>query len=312
MMAMKLIRLPLMTALFVAGLAASTAASADSARFDKMVAFGDSLMDPGNAYARLGQVSRKPYEPVPLYPYNIGAFHYSNGKTWIEQLGSWLGLGNSAGPATKSTIKASNFAFGGATARNGASTLPSANEQIALYFAKGEPVSADTLFVYGFGGNDVRHALATQDPTIIQEAIYDTATNLLTLCVAGARTLLVANTPNVGITPALRSLGPAAAYSATNTAAILNAGVSQAIEEIVKPNCPATTVILLDTFALTNQVAADPSAFGFTSLEPCLKFGASDNAICKNPNGHFFWDGIHPTRTGHALLASEALAAVTD
>lgn len=305
-------RMPLVAVVLFAALGAGASAWAETARYDKIVAFGDSLMDPGNVYAKTGQVSKKPYEPVPSYPYAIAAFHYSNGHTWIEQLGRWLGLGTSAEAAFKDPIKASNFAFGGATARNGASTFPSANEQIALYFSRGEPVSANTLFVYGFGGNDVRQALVAQDPSIIQAAVYDSVTNLLTLCGAGARTVLIANTPDVGLTPALRALGPIAAGAATNAAAMLNEGLIQALEGIVKPNCPATTFIVLDTFALVNQVATDPSGYGFSSLEPCLNFGVSDNAICEDPNGHFFWDGLHPTRTGHTLLASEALSAVTD
>ena len=31
--------------------------------------------------------------------------------------------------------------------------------------------------------------------------------------------------------------------------------------------------------------------------------GVKGNAKCSNPNDYLFWDGIHPTTVGHALLA---------
>jgi len=51
-----------------------------------LVFFGDSLSDPGNHYIAFGQVSRPPYQPVPIYPYAFGGHHFSNGDTWAEDL----------------------------------------------------------------------------------------------------------------------------------------------------------------------------------------------------------------------------------
>lgn len=54
--------------------------------YDRIVTFGDSLSDPGNAYLLTGEVVVRPFEPIPSAPYLIGHFHFTNGPTWIEQL----------------------------------------------------------------------------------------------------------------------------------------------------------------------------------------------------------------------------------
>lgn len=60
----------------------------------------------------------------------------------------------------------------------------------------------------------------------------------------------------------------------------------------------------LDVFGLLNQIVADPDSAGIeNAIESCLSFGVVGKAICRQPNRHLFWDAVHPTRTGHAVLA---------
>src|SRR5688572_23083074 len=84
-------------------LAAPGLAAAQSS-FSRIVVFGTSLSDPGNAFALAGGTNTPPdysVDPflVPDRPYSRGGHHFSNGATWIEQLGGALGLANSAHPA---------------------------------------------------------------------------------------------------------------------------------------------------------------------------------------------------------------------
>src|SRR6266403_2992286 len=60
--------------------------------FRRIVAFGTSLSDPGNAFALTGQANTPPYDDpqlldpvslVPGAPYVIGGHHFSNGATWV-------------------------------------------------------------------------------------------------------------------------------------------------------------------------------------------------------------------------------------
>jgi phospholipase/lecithinase/hemolysin len=50
---------------------------------------------------------------------------------------------------------------------------------------------------------------------------------------------------------------------------------------------------------------------GLTNVEDaCLTFGVVRNPFCQTPNRYLFWDGIHPTRAGHAILADTAARAL--
>ena len=207
----------------------SGTALAQAADFERVVAFGDSLMDSGNAFILTGNTATPPFAPVPSAPYAIGGHHFSNGRTWVEELGKNLHLQRSTGPSARNQSVFSNYAIGGSRARDGAAG-PSASQQVMQYFAyTGGSASADTLYAIGFGGNDIRDALEG-DPALAGQVIFAAAT----------------------------------------------------------------------------AIFAYPACFGFVDAQPCLAFGTTSNAICSNPNSTFFWDAIHPTRAGHALVAEEA------
>ena len=56
---------------------------------------------------------------------------------------------------------------------------------------------------------------------------------------------------------------------------------------------------------------ADPAAAGLTNVsDPCLTFGVGSAAVCATPQRYLFWDGIHPTATGHAVISDAALLTV--
>ncbi len=72
--------------------------SAQSATFDSIVAFGDSLSDKGNLYSLTGDT----IPPSP--PYYQGRF--SNGPVWVEDVAKYLG------------IPLADYALGGANTDN--------------------------------------------------------------------------------------------------------------------------------------------------------------------------------------------------
>jgi phospholipase/lecithinase/hemolysin len=287
----------------------SGTALAQAAEFERVVAFGDSLMDSGNAFILTGNSATPPFAPVPSAPYAIGGHHFSNGRTWVEELGKNLHLQASTGPSARNQSVFSNYAIGGSRARDGAAG-PSASQQVMQYLAyTGGSASADTLYAFGFGGNDVRDALEG-DPALAGQVIFAAATaindNLLALCQSGARHIMLSNVANVGITPALQAVGEPAVSYAAYFSDLLNDIVEQGIAGVVQPSCPDTRFYVLDLFGLSTAIFAYPAGFGFVDAQPCLAFGTTSNAICSNPNSKFFWDAIHPTGAGHALVAEEA------
>ena len=93
--------------------------------FDRLVVFGTSLSDPGNAFALYGGTNTPhDYEvdpllvPNPTVPYVRGGHHFSNGATWVEQFARPWGLAGTVRPGFQaSDVMATNFAVGGARAR---------------------------------------------------------------------------------------------------------------------------------------------------------------------------------------------------
>ena len=102
--------------------------SATQSPFSRIVVFGQSLSDPGNAFALRGGTNTPPdyiLDPllVPGAPYARGGHHFSNGATWVEQFARSLGLAGSVRPAYQSSSDATNFAVAGARAREDGSNV---------------------------------------------------------------------------------------------------------------------------------------------------------------------------------------------
>jgi len=69
---------------------------------------------------------------------------------------------------------------------------------------------------------------------------------------------------------------------------------------------PGIDVKTLDLYALLNEVIANPSSFGIINTEDAC---VTPNVIqykCKKPDTYLFWDGIHPTKAVHAIMAQRA------
>jgi len=283
---------------------------------NRFIAFGDSLTDPGNAYAATGVISTAPFSLIPSAPYASHTF--SNGPTWAEWLAFTLGSPESGAAAFVAPGAFTNYAVGGARARSGSGSFDLTAE-VSLFLADygGQACSAPTYILW-IGGDDLRDALTAlataANPAdgqaaalaIIGSAISGIAANVEALYASGARKFLILTAPDVSHAPAVRLEGPAAIAAGAQLSAGFNQALGAAIAQLQA--LPGVDIGTYDENVLTAAIIANPAEFGLRNVtDPCLQFGVVQNAVCARPWQYLFWDGIHPTAAGHLIVASAVL-----
>jgi phospholipase/lecithinase/hemolysin len=303
----------LLIALVTCAFAAPTLARAQGT-VSSVVTFGDSLSDSGNAFA-LQRVNNTPpaYSVntllIPDDAYARGGHHFTNGPTWVELLARSMGLASNADPAFRNADpRATNYAVGGARASNEGKNIDLPNQVQDFLEDFAGSAASNALYVIEIGGNDVRDALAAlgagQDPApIIAAGVAAVAANISGLYQADARKFLVWNVGNIGLTPAVRALGPGAVFAAGQLTQSYNTNLEGALTTLAP--LPGITILEFDLYGTLNAIVADPATFGLTDVvDPCISPKDSP-FVCRNPDQYLFWDGIHPTEAGHAILAHD-------
>ena len=277
-----------------------TALPASASLYDSLVVFGDSLSDSGNNALVIGSnagqtISGNTY--VPSQPYGSGV--YSNGPVWASNAAATLGV-----PLQPSLPGGTNYAFGGATTGPAGSGFPYSLLTQANQYLGAHTVSANALYVIAGGGNDARAALgaiAACSGVCLGPTVATTATQYAAnvgaivnaLQAGGAQHIIVWNTPNLGLAPAVAAAG--ASGLGTFLAASMNAALAAQL-------AGESGVTTFDIFGLGTSIALNPGAFGFTDVSNAC--GAIVGANC---NTYAYWDGIHPTAAAHAVIADAFL-----
>ena len=142
---------------------------------------------------------------------------------------------------------------------------------------------------------------------VMEDALTSILTNIGVLYQAGARRFLVWNVPNVALTPAIRTLDaqfPGLAQLAAGLTVVFNDGLEAGLGQV--ESLPEIDLRRFDAFQKLNDLTAHPEAFGLVNVTTaCITPNVAPFA-CDEPDQYLFWDGIHPTRGVHALLALEA------
>lgn len=319
--------------LFVLTMAAPYAATGQTAP-KHVVVFGDSLSDPGNAFTLLGATNTPPdysVDPflVPDRPYARGGQHFSNGATWVEQLARPLALAGEAGPALRSASPLpANYAVGGARAREDGTNFNLPQQVSAFLNDRGGAARSDALYVVVIGGNDVRDALVAFVGTlqaggtqaqaqaaaeaVLGDAVASIGAQMQTLVAAGARAFLVWKIPNIGLTPAIRALG-----SLNPALPLVGDGLTKAFNAAVEAHVftplqgAGLPIVRFDAYQVLVDVVAQPTNFGLTDVTHACITPSVAPFECQRPDDFFFWDGIHPTAAGHAIIAQRAVSLIT-
>lgn len=301
--------------------------------FNTVVVFGDSLSDTGNiahlTQGASGGTVRYPSD-IPTLGLDYTNGRFTDGKdtqpaatayfgVWIEQLAASF----AAKPAvTNSLDGGTNYAYGDATTAAGTTTvtegplsitLHNMGQQLTDYLGQSPaPVpNATTLYVLWGGSNDIYQAVsaattAGTNPTTAATAAATTAvTNeagyIQQLIARGATNFLVVNVPPLGGVPS---------YAGTATATALNTGsaafaaaLPQALASLKSASAASGITVNFyqtDVFTQFTGIAGSPILVGLSNVT------AAAQNIAASPDTYLIWDGLHPTTTGHHLVAELA------
>jgi len=277
------------------------AAATLTGSYSGLVVFGDSLSDNGNIFAQSGGTFPPP-------PYDAGRF--SNGPVWNDPL---IAAFQASGQG------AVNLAFGGARAQTNADAVPDFGAQIALY----KSTDLDLLFDHDalvsvfFGGNDLRDVVFAAAGAFVGGATTETidaiilsgatsaaravGTGIEALADLDLANFAVWNAPNLGLVPEVTAFGPLVSGFGTQAAIDFNAALGAELARI-RASRPTLALTTVDLFATITAAVADPTSVGLVDVTtPCL---SATFAACAAPDTTLFWDTIHPTAAGHALLTA--------
>jgi len=285
----------LFAAAFVTSCSIALASTLSPGQVSQIVAFGDSLSDPGNAsIATFGAVPGPGYatRTVTGVPFPVG--YFTNPQTgtgpsglWIDQFAAKLGVSDPS-PAL-APLGGSNYAVGGAL--TGSASLGDMQNQVNLFLAT-HPASASATALYTLwgGSNDI---FAAQNPITAADNI---AAQIKQLAADGGQNFLWLDLPNLGQNPSLN--GNPAASAATLA--------SQAFDQewaiqVSNLDSLGINVIGVNVDTLFNDILANPAAYGFSNVA-----NACNTTPGCNPNAFLYWDGLHPTTYADSLVANLA------
>jgi outer membrane lipase/esterase len=204
---------------------------APASTYTSLVVFGDSLSDNGNNALAIGTqpgqiITGNTY--VPTFPYASST--YSNGPVWATDAAATLGV-----TLAPSIAGGTDFAYGGATTGPSGNGFPFSLLTQANQYLASNVISPTALYVIAGGGNDARAALTTIpgcSPACIGPTVAATAATFAAnigtivdqLQAAGAQHIIVWDTPNLGLAPAVVAGGGASL--GTLLAASMNAALA--------------------------------------------------------------------------------------
>ncbi len=296
-------------------------------KYTALYAVGASLSDTGNACAA------SPSSCPPSPPYAVGVA--SNGTLWIQTVAANYRV--AANPSLKG---GTNYAYGGA--RTGAvpspvagapaltGTVPSMVQQIDTYLAttslRADPSALYVVDASTFGNNFNAAATAATQAGLSGAALQTYFTNVTAAAVgdvvgivnklyfAGARNVLVVNSPDIGATPLLTGNGAAPTNPNAAAATQLSGGFNQNLAAqfgVFAPSWQGMSVKTFDAFVFGRTIAANPAANGYTNVTQACFLPPSTSLpsgfLCTTPGSYFYWDTFHPTAFTGGKVAQQVI-----
>jgi phospholipase/lecithinase/hemolysin len=189
--------------------------------------------------------------------------------------------------------------------------------QIGL-FQPSAAYGSSPLFMVQGGANDMFLGFALEQlapgsqnfNAIVGTAVNNMAGNISALVGKGAKTIMVSNMPDLGLTPFAQGAGAGFAAQATALTNGFNTALAAAVGGIDASLGADYNIFIFDSAGFGRDAIANKPGGLVNVTDACL---ASAGAVASNCAGYLFWDGVHPTGLAHALtgeaLYSAAMAA---
>jgi Ca2+-binding RTX toxin-like protein len=297
--------------------------------FSGVYVFGDSLVDPGNAYEAAKTLGQIPGLPLPgaAPTAEDGYFlhRFTDGYNFADLVANkFLGVpqkttfpyglkdpvfGIPIPVGSRPDGNNLSFAYGGAQIRGG-EPIPDFDKQTDAYrnFPSGDP---NALYLVTFGGNDVRELVPEDGNPVtgdeaseaLSAAAVEMADEVQQLFQFGARHILVTGVPDVGVVPEYAgSVNEASRRAlATDYSHRLDALVKNALSHMVLPEGSRLYSYSLMDYA--SSVFADPAAHQFFNLTDPRQEVQPDQLGAAG-SGFLFFDKVHPSAQAHAQVAA--------
>lgn len=213
-------------------------------------------------------------------------------------------------------------------------------EQVNAFISEpNQDASGDALYALFIGGNDVADAVralgcdqtgAISVQAIIGGALTSVRDNIIALYTQGARKFVVLNSPDLGLTPAFTPPlnSELASFFGSCFSQLYNFGTLGGSP--ISPHCPfpggipglvhvlaglqsslpGIEITSVDIYSKFVQLVTAPSGNEPQNVtETCVTPEIPPYA-CGDADNHVFWDGIHPTKVTHGLIADEVVSAI--
>ncbi len=285
--------------------------------FNSVVIFGDSLSDSGNIAQSYASIAQSLGLNIP----DGTSFTTNPDPVWAEIVARTFGASG-----TNSLAGGTNYAWGGACVDPNVAcenSVPTTQEQISQHLSGGN-ADPDTLYMIWGGANDIS-AVTEENQSDPQGALDGTlqaaeayVDQIRGLQDAGARYVVVLNSPDAGKTINAQRAGPAAAAGLS--------ALTQAYNEALDTGLGSLEhgIIPVNVSALMDEIIENPGNYGFTNIDdiactpgsnPLRPGGGIESLVCgptdsgylsppKTDEAYLFADGSHPSGPAHAAIAS--------
>ena len=290
-------------------LALGGASVAQAQSFSSVVVFGDSLSDSGNIalLQHLPAGNSFTTNPDPVYAEIVAAAFGAS--------------------AVNSLSGGTDYAYGGACARSNSASFTCVNSpgsfsvgtQLGGYLAgNGGHADPDALYMMWGGANDIFTAAGA--PATAQQNTGIAAGTMVGLVGAlqnaGARTIVVFNLPDLGLTPG--NVGTANQAGASGLSFVYNSTFNSSLAGL------HDGIVPINVFGLINEIVGQPSLYGFADVthQAC---GTGSSSVACGPAGsplpyhyaagsnetYLFADSVHPTGAAHQILANVIIGTLS-